>query len=201
MRKVLLILCFLSGLNSFAQDDLLLHIDGKTIEISSDQEYDLPINGKMVKVKVSTKDTLLFDTDLFSFLYSKDYKVSSMKLAEGIEQVTIMTAEGSGLLIQKYSAMNPSMLNELMLNEVTKESINYGFEMKRENYSRKLISGQQIEISKAILTYKDETNIYEVASLGRKDEGILIMTMIMDENYSEQGRKLIDLMWDSLTYK
>lgn len=201
MRKVLLILCFLSGLNSFAQDDLLLHIDGKTIEISSDQEYDLPINGKMVKVKVSTKDTLLFDTDLFSFLYSKDYKVSSMKLAEGIEQVAIMTAEGSGLLIQKYSAMNPSMLNELMLNEVTKESINYGFEMKRENYSRKLISGQQIEISKAILTYKDETNIYEVASLGRKDEGILIMTMIMDENYSEQGRKLIDLMWNSFNYK
>lgn len=201
MRKVLLILCFLSGLNSFAQDDLLLHIDGKTIEISSDQEYDLPINGKMVKVKVSTKDTLLFDTDLFSFLYSKDYKVSSMKLAEGIEQVAIMTAEGSGLLIQKYSAMNPSMLNELMLNEVTKESINYGFEMKRENYSRKLISGQEIEISKAILTYKDETNIYEVASLGRKDEGILIMTMIMDENYSEQGRKLIDLMWNSFNYK
>lgn len=201
MKKVLLTLCILSGLNSFAQDDLLLHIDGKAIEISSDQEYDLPINGKMVNVKVSTKDTLLFDTDLFSFQYSKDYKVSSMELAEGIEQIAIMTAEGSGLMIQKYSAMNPSMLNELILNEVTKESINYGFEMKREDYSRKLTSGQEIEISKAILTYKDETNIYEVASLGRKDEGILIMTMIMDENHSEQGKKLIDLMWNSFNYK
>lgn len=201
MKKVLLTLCILSGLNSFAQDDLLLHIDGKAIEISSDQEYDLSINGKMVNVKVSTKDTLLFDTDLFSFQYSKDYKVSSMELAEGIEQIAIMTAEGSGLMIQKYSAMNPSMLNELILNEVTKESINYGFEMKREDYSRKLTSGQEIEISKAILTYKDETNIYEVASLGRKDEGILIMTMIMDENHSERGKKLIDLMWNSFNYK
>lgn len=201
MKKVLLILCFLAGFNTFGQEDLLLSIDGKVMEISSDKEYELPINGKKVKLIVSSKDTLTYDTDLFSFQYPKDFKVSSMSIDEGIEQITIMSAEGSGLLIQKYSTINPTMLNEMMINEVTKESLNYGFKMKREDYTREIGSGQKIEISKAVLKYKDETNIYEIASMGKKDEGILVMTMIMDVNQSEQGKKLIELMWNSLNFK
>lgn len=201
MKNAFLILCLLTGFSSFAQEDLLLNIDGNVMEISSDKEYEIPVNGKKIKVMVSTKDTLLYNTNMFSFQYPKDFRVSSMKVDEGIEQITIMSAEGSGLLIQKYSNMNPTMLNDLMLNEVTKESLNYGFKMKRADYSRKIGSGHEIQVSKAILKYKDETNIYEIASLGQKDEGILIMTMIMDENQSEQGKKLIELMWDSLNFK
>jgi hypothetical protein len=93
------------------------------------------------------------------------------------------------------------MLNEIMISEVTKESLNYGFKMKRDDYTRQLESGQKLNIDKAILTYKNETNIYEVATIGKKDEGILIMTMIMDEKMSTQGRKIIEMLWNSLIYK
>jgi hypothetical protein len=113
----------------------------------------------------------------------------------------LMTAEGSGVLIQKYSTINPTMLNEMMLKEVTKESLNYGFKLNRIDYQRTLRSGQSIVVNKAILTYNNETNIYEIASIGQKDAGIIIMTIIMDENRSNQGRKIIDLMWNSLIYK
>jgi hypothetical protein len=110
----------------------------------------------------------------------------------------IATAEGSGIIIQKYATINPAHLNEMMINEVTKESIGYGYTMKREDYHKTLKSGQKIEIDKAVLTYKDEINIYEIATIGQKDEGVLIMTMRMDNNQTGQGVKLIDMLWKTL---
>ncbi len=73
--------------------------------------------------------------------------------------------------------------------------------MKREDYIRKLKSGEKLSVSKAILTYKDNRSIYEVASYGKKDEGIVILTIIPEETISQQGRKIIDLMWNSLSIK
>lgn len=201
MKKLILAICFLTTLTSVAQNDLLLTIDGKVLEIASDKEYEVPVNGKKVKIMVTTKDTLTYENEMFSFQYPKDFKISSVSVEEGIEQITLMSAEGSGVLIQRYSTINPTMFNEMMINEVTKESVNYGFKLTRADYDRTIGSGQTIQISKAILKYKDQINIYEVATMGKKDEGILVMTMIMDEMQSEQGRKLIDLMWNSLQYK
>lgn len=202
MRYLHSLLFLLACMPLFSQADYLMEINGKTIEIVLDKEYKLTLeDGKPLVFKVSFKDTLEYNDELFSFKYSKDFKISRTKVEEGIEQIMLMTAEGSGLLIQKYSTISPVLFNELMLSEVTKESINYGFNLKREDYSRTLRSGQTVRVNKAVLTYLDETNIYEVASIGGQDQGILIMTMVMDDTFNVQGKKLIDLMWDSLIYK
>ena len=178
MKLTLITLLILFGINSFSQNDYKILINDTVIEISLDKEYYINLDEKEVQFKVIEKDTLVFEDDLFSFNYPKDYKISSMIIEEGIEQLMLLTAEGSGFLIQKYSTINPTTLNEMILSEVTKESLNYGYIMKRENYKRKLVSGQKLDVDKAILTYKDETSVYEVASIGDKDEGILIMTII-----------------------
>ena len=201
MRLILIALLILMGTKSFSQNDFKIHINDTILEITLDKTYNITLDKKEIEFKIVAKDTLVYEDDIFSFNYPKDYKVSPMVIEEGIEQIMLMTAEGSGILIQKYSTINPTMLNELMISEVTKESLNYGFIMKRDDYTRKLKSGQEIDVDKAILTYKDEMNIYEIATIGKKDEGILIMTMIMDEEMSTQGRKIIDLMWNSLRYR
>ncbi|GGE19484.1 hypothetical protein [Psychroflexus salis] len=113
----------------------------------------------------------------------------------------MVTAEGTGVILQEYVSFNPAFLNEMMLNDVTKESLNYGFEMQREDYEKTLLSGQTLSIQKATLTYNDEINIYEITSIGKKDSGILIMTMAMDDNELSQGRKLIEVFWNSLKFK
>ena len=202
MKNLLLLLLLLNGFLLCAQsEEYTIQLNDTTFEIALDTEYSLSINGEVITFKVTGKDTLVYEDDIYSFQYPKDFKVSKLKVDQGIEQVMLLTAEGSGILIQQYSTMNPSMLNELMLNEVTKESLSYGYEMKREDYTRSLKSGQSIDVDKAVLNYKGETNIYEIASIGTKDEGILIMTMIMDETLSEQGKRIINMMWDSLIYK
>lgn len=201
MKSTLITLLVFISIKSFSQNDYKIYINDTILEVSLDKEYSIKFNEKEIEFKIVAKDTLIYEDNLFSFNYSKDYKISQMTIDEGIEQIMIMTAEGSGILIQKYSTINPTMLNEMMISEVTKESLNYGFKMKRDDYTRKLVSGQKLDIDKAILAYKDETNIYEIASIGKKDEGILVMTMIMDEEISTQGRKIIDMMWNSLIYK
>ena len=189
-----------AGLNLCAQKDYTIIIDGKTHEINLDENNSIKVNGKLVDVIVKQKDILNYTDEFFSFQYPKAFSISKTVIEQGISQVMIMTAEGSGILIQKYENIDPSFLNEMMLKEVTKESLSYGFEMERADYQKKLLSGHEIMINKATLSYKNETNEYEVATLGKKDSGILVMTMTMNLGLSNQGKEIIELMWSSLSF-
>lgn len=185
----------------FGQSDYTIKINGKVHDLTLEKEYQITVDGKPVKFKVHAKDTITYNDILFSFKHSKDYKVSKSIIDTGIDQQMIMTAEGTGVAIQQYTSLNPTMLNEIMLTEITKESLSYGYTFERMDYERKLVSGQEVTVNKAVLKYKDDTNIFEVASIGNKDEGIIIITMKMDDNLSSEGQKIIDLMWDTLVYK
>jgi hypothetical protein len=201
MKNVLFLAAVLTAFPALGQEDYKIKINDTAISISLDTKYEVLLNGKKVNFTVTANDTVAYNDNLFSFRYLKDYKITKTEIDGGIEQLMLLTAEGSGFLIQKYSSMNPEGIEEMMLKEVTKESIGYGFKQQRNNYQRKLKSGQDVTVIKAVLKYKDETNIYEITSIGKKDEGILVIAMIMDETKSEQGRKTIDLMWNSLFYK
>lgn len=137
-----------AGLNLCAQKDYTITIDGKTHEINLDENNSIKVNGKLVDVIVKQKDILNYTDEFFSFQYPKAFSISKTVIEQGISQVMLMTAEGSGILIQKYENIDPSFLNEMMLKEVTKESLSYGFEMERADYQKKLLSGHEIMITK-----------------------------------------------------
>lgn len=183
----------------YAQKNYQIEINGEVMDISLNENFEAIVKNKTLNIKVSLKDTLTYSDDYLSFNYPKDYKISKTKIDEGIEQLILMTGEGSGFIIQEYRTMNPSMLNELMLNEVTKESVNYGFELKREDYMKSLKNGLELKINRAYLTYKDEVNIYEITSIGLKDEGVLLMSMEMNNLENSDGKHLIDMIWKTLT--
>ena len=201
MKYKMLFILVCSFFKLTAQEDYTITINDTSLNISLDKKYQVTVNGKKLVFYIRAHDTITYNDEFVSFQYTKGFNVSKSKIDEGVEQIMIMSAEGTGILIQKYSTMNPTMLHELMLSEVTKESVNYGFVLKREDYKKTLKSGQNLDVDKAVLKYKDETNIYEVTSIGKKDEGILIMTMKMDDDKSSQGQKLIELMWRTLVLK
>lgn len=201
MKFILTILILTLSTMLFGQDNYVLHINDTVFDLTLDKEYQLKVNNELVSIKLKSKDTLSHDDVLFNFKYPGDYKVSKLTVEDGIDQVMIMTAGGSGILIQQYTKINPSMLTGMMMNEVIKESINYGFEKESEYYDLELKSGQTMKVEKAILTYKGASNIYEIASIGNKEEGILIMTMRMLGMSDVEGQRIIDLMWSSLEYK
>ncbi|MDP5105916.1 MAG: hypothetical protein NWQ31_07070 [Polaribacter sp.] len=201
MKNIFSILFLLSTSLLFSQGDYQVEINGKVIEIELDKEYEVKVGKEILKVSVKQKDTLLYKDDAFNFKFPKEYKVAKSNIDEGIEQLMLMTAEGSGFIIQKYTTFNPTLLNELMINEVTKESVSYGYSMVRKDYEKTLASGLKIKVIKAVLTYNDEINIYEIASVGEKDAGLLFMSMEMDDSENSLGRNLINLIWSSLEIK
>ncbi|MGZ8542067.1 MAG: hypothetical protein ACXWV6_15555 [Chitinophagaceae bacterium] len=199
MKIVLITIAILFSADAICQEDYIIQLDDSSIPVALDKSYSFTVNGKKVNFKITQKDTLTYNDSFYSFLYPKGFKISNTRIDEGVEQNSILTAEGSGLLIQKYETINPTTLNDMMLSEMTKESISYGYEEKRSNYKKVLKSGHEMVVTKSVLRYKDEVNIFEVASIGKKDAGILIVTMRMDEEANNQGQKIIDLMWKSIT--
>ncbi|MFP4845334.1 hypothetical protein [Winogradskyella sp. PE311] len=199
--KLFLIITLISFVTANAQKDYIITIDGKSYEIEMDSEIEIKIKGKKLDLGLRKKDTLLLDEDYFQLKYTKKHKVSKVTVEEGIDQLMIMTAGGSGVIVQKYSSFNPTMLQEMMLNEVTKESVSYGYSLVRKDYDKKLLSGETIKVLKAVLDYKGETETYEIAAHGKKDEGILVMTMDMGLGLGDGGPEMVQLMWDTLKIK
>lgn len=201
MKTLVLSLVLVTSIHVFGQEDYTIQLNDKTFDIAADKQYEFNVDGKKITFILKSKDTLTYNDGFYSFNYPGTQKISKTEVEEGIEQIMLMTAGGSGILIQKYDNFNPAMLNEMMLNEITKESVSYGFKLTREDYSRTLKTGEKVNVLKAVLKYKDETSTYEVASYGKKDEGIMVMTMmteILGEAAEPRGEKMIKLMWDSL---
>ena len=135
---------------------------------------------------------------MISFNHSKSFNVSNTKIEEGIEQCMLVSSIGNGFMVQKYKTIDPSSLTQLMLNEITKESINYGYTKSEKEFKRKLKSGQTIQGIEATLTYKGEKEVYTVATFGGKDEGIIVLTMLLTEEFPKDS-EMIRLFLDTLS--
>ena len=138
MKSLFTILALVFAGHLSAQEDYTIRIHDSSFKIALDKPYEVTVKGRKINITVTANDTINYRDDLYSFQYLKDFKISRTEVDEGIEQVMIMTAEGNGIIIQKYSTMDPSQMNDIMLTEVTKESVNYGFEMKRTEDTRTL---------------------------------------------------------------
>ncbi len=143
---------------------------------------------------------LTYNAQLFSLQHLKGSNIMKTDIDNDVAQYAIFTAEGGGLMIQEYMSINPEMMKEFILHEITKENISYGYKLTREDYKRKLRSGEEIDVIRAILEYRGEISIYEVTAIGSKDRGILITTMIPDESIAALAKECIKLMWHSLEY-
>jgi len=200
MKYFLFFLFGILQLKAECQGKYELFLNDSSITVNADQYYTISVGGQQIRIFLKSLDTLQFKDSIFSFKYFKDYKISKTEIQKGATQMLLTTADGSGFIVQEYSILNPENLTELMLAEITKEKINYGYVSKREDYSRTLRTGQTLQIKRATLTYKEEVHIFEVAAIGGKDKGILIITQIETENYSKEAKKTINLLWDSLEY-
>lgn len=200
MTKIIKILgLLLICSQAFAQEkgNYTIIINKDTIQIDLGLEYHHKTSsGDELDIKVIQSTLQTYSDEMISFNYDKSLSVSNTKIEEGIEQCIAMKATGNGFLVQKYKTMDPSSLTALMLNEITKESIDYGYIKKEKKFKKKLSSGQTIEGVEATLTYKGEKEIYTVATYGGKDEGIIVITMLLSED--SKDKEIIDLFLNTL---
>lgn len=199
---MLLIPGLLLGAVALAQGaNYQITINGQTSDVALGDEYAFTTpNGEVIKYVLMKKDIVTYEDEMVSFQHKGALTVSTTKIDEGIDQVLAVTALGTGYIIQEYNGMDPSTLNDLMLQELTKEDISYGYELSKEEYSKVLKGGETLKGIKATLTYKSEEKYYTITSFGARDKGVLVITMI-DKEYIDTESPVIDLLWESLAVK
>ncbi|MEL6254961.1 MAG: hypothetical protein AAFR87_23340, partial [Bacteroidota bacterium] len=187
--------------NTFGQNsgNYQLIIDGDTLSINLDEAVEYKgAKGKKMNILLREADIKTYVDDMVSFQYRKGNGVSNTVIEEGIEQCMIMKSTGSGFMVQKYKTLDPSALTRFMLAEITKESVSYGYEKTEEDFEHTLESGQTLKGVTATLTYRGEKEIYTVASYGEKDHGIMVVTMLLVEDFADGDKPMIDLFLNTL---
>lgn len=201
IRTIITLTAFLIGSTIFAQNTgnyiVIINNDSIHVDLNNDLSYKTT-SGEELTISVIQPDILTYSDDMISFSYDKSLSVSNTEIGEGIEQCMIVKSTGNGFMVQKYRMMNPNSLAQLMLNELIKESISYGYTKTEKKFKKKLKSGELIEGIQATLTYKGDEEIYTVATYGGKDEGIMILTMLLNKDFLED-QEIIDLFLETLS--
>jgi hypothetical protein len=178
-----------------------LTIDGVAVDIDpgEDVEVTLP-GGKTGKVRLEHNDFATFSDGTFSFVHPSSNSVTKTDLGDGIAQYLMASALGTLVVVQKYDNMNPVSLNQLMLQEMTKETVQAGGVVTQEPTTRKLADGKELTGIKATVKTRTDKADFEIVGYGLADQGLLFITRIGDQdNATEQP--LIDKVWDSLKVK
>jgi len=178
-----------------------LTIDGVTVDIDPGEDVDVTLpGGKTSKVRIDHNDFASFSGGTFSFVHPSTNSVTKTDLGDGIAQYLMASALGTLVVVQKYDKMNPISLNQLMLQEMTKETVQAGGQLTQRATTRKLADGKELTGLKATVKTRTDSADFEIVGFGTVDQGLLFITRIGDQdNATEQP--LIDKFWETLKIK
>jgi hypothetical protein len=178
-----------------------LTIGDVTIDIDPGETLDVTMpDGKQTKVTLSLNDFATYAGAMFSFVHPTDVAVSKTELDQHIHQYLMASALGTLIIIQEYGTMNPTSLDDLMLQELTKESVAAGGELTQQPGSRTLADGKQLTGLTAKVKTNADTTDFEILGYGTSDRGVLVVTRVDESNAAKEGG-MIDKFWESLQLK
>lgn len=202
IKTILTTVLLLIGSVIFGQSQgnyiVVINNDSIHIDLKKEKQYKTA-SGEDLTIKILQPDILTFKDDMISFNYAKSLSISKTEISPGIDQYMVMQSTGNGFIIQKYKTMDPTGLTQLMLNQITKRTNYNDYTRTEKPFKRELSSGQTIEGIQAILTNKNEELIYTVATYGADSEGIVVITMLLNENFKDEH--IIELFLNTLTIK
>ncbi|RVD53072.1 hypothetical protein EN784_17450 [bacterium M00.F.Ca.ET.141.01.1.1] len=176
-------------------------IDGKAVDIDAGESTHVTLpDGRQVEVKLDKNDFATFSGGSFSFNHPSGISVTKSDLGENITQYLMASALGTIVVVQEYGEMNPVSLNQLMLQEMTKESVQAGAELTQQPTTRKLADGKELTGITAEVKTRTDTAYFEIVGYGRADQGLLFITRVAGEDAATE-KPLIDKFWQSLKLK
>ncbi|RWA61573.1 MAG: hypothetical protein E5X49_31235 [Mesorhizobium sp.] len=192
------------GAGSARAEDLKafkLTIDGVAIEIDPGEDANVTLpGGKTAKVRLDRNDFATFSGGTFSFVHPSSISVTKTDLGDSITQYLAASALGTIVVVQEYGKMNPVSLDQLMLQEMTKESVQAGGTLTQEPTSRELPDGKQLTGIKATVKTRTDKADFEIVGFGLADQGLLFITRIGDQDVATE-QSMIDKFWETLKVK
>lgn len=173
-------------------------INGTTYEMNSGENIDVTTTcGDTMSVSLKKKPYVLFADSFITFQYNSELSPSITKIEDGLTQVMLNTATGTAVMIQEYNGIDPSMLVPMLLQELTKELVEYGYNKNQSDVTRELGSGKTLTGLKATLSYMDQESYYEILSFSGRDMGLIVVTMI-DKAFINEKEDILDRFWNTV---
>ena len=177
-----------------------LTIDGKSIDVDLNQPTEFQTNdGNTLNIVLKKKEFIRFESDFFSMSHKSSLNPVKSSLGDGITQTMMISALGSGLLVQEYRGIDPSDVIDIMIEEVTKEEVRAGFKKNVEPIEKK-VGDRVLKGKKVVTTYKDEEWTRCVYASGDENAGVLIVSMIEKEESESEAYNISDF-WRTLELK
>jgi hypothetical protein len=178
-----------------------LTIGDVVVDIDPGESLDVTMpDGKQTTVKLELNDFASFSGSMFSFVHPAGVSVTKTQLDTTINQYLMASALGTLVIVQEYGSINPVSLNQLMLQELTRESIQAGAEMTQQPAKRKLADGRELTGLRATVKTRTDATDFEIMSFGSVDQGLVLVTRIDQENAPAEGA-ILDKFWESLKIK
>jgi hypothetical protein len=198
---LLFVAVFIVTGTTLAADNYVLDIDGASVDLSLGSQKEVTLkDGKKITVKLSQKDIVTYESEMFEFKHQNAHSPNKTQLGSGISQTLMTTPHGTAILIQEYTEANPTPYVDVMLQELTKEETSYGYQYAEEPITKTLADGKILKGKQATTTYKDTKWIRSVLSIGQKDSGVLVITVIEKENLKQES-PILDAFWSTLALK
>lgn len=196
-RLAAITVAFLVGSQAFA-DDYTLTIDGKQhdVDLGKQAVISLP-DGRKINVLLERKAVVSFRSENLTFQHSSKLTPARTEVSPGIFQTMMASPRGSVVLVQEYTSINPCGLIDLMLTELTKEEVQYGYALATSPTAQKLSTGQELNGKKVVSKYKDKETTRRVICFQARDAGIMIVTQI-EKDASLEDFAMIETLWTSL---
>ena len=169
----------------FAQDyQITINGHRQAIDLDKETAVVLP-DGTSLTVRLSQREFLSFESDMFRLMHHNAYKANRKDLGDGIFQTAVITPVGTGVLVQEYTTMDPRRLVDLMLKELTKEEVEYGYKYT-EQTTQKKVGALTFRGKTAVTRYQDEEWTRSVLAWGAGNKGLLVVTFIEKERYKTE---------------
>jgi hypothetical protein len=169
-------------------------------DFSLGEEKTVSVDGQNLTITLVQKDIVEFARDNYSFKHSSKFNPSTTQLDEGITQTAMMTSLGTVVIVQEYTTINPAGMISLMINEVTKEERQYGYDINSSPTSVTLQDGTVLTGQIVTSKYPGTDIKRYVLAYGAKDRGLLVMTQI-DYSLASAEESVIKTFLDTLNIK
>jgi hypothetical protein len=177
----------------------ILVIDGQEYEVDLDEKANIKLaDGKTLNVTLKKKPILAYKTDMYSFDHPSEVTPARENLGEGIHQMMVASVQGTVIMVQEYTTLDPAGLIDMMVNELTKEERQYGYKFLDVPYQKKLADDKTIATGKQSISSIDgDQTTRQVLSISGKDKGLLIIT-IVNKAAPDADKKMVETFWQSL---
>jgi hypothetical protein len=176
-------------------------VDGVSIMMNPGESGQITLkDGRTLTVGLTANPFTSWSDSMVSFDHPSGINVATQMLSKRTTQRSMASAVGTVVVIQEYDSMEPTTLNQMMMNELTKNDVKLGAELTQSEAKKTLRGGMVLSGLHGILKSRTAVKTIEVFSYGNDGRGVMLISQLNDDNKAND-QAFVDQFWRTLALK